>query len=133
MFIDAFLMATAFAYLACLVYTWMGKPPLIGVSDRVQMVFYLLAFIVFIFVSTSPSIPWLNNCLGILYSFGAVGSFIGFPQRWAAYWKDNPEEGSPEEGSAAGQMGMAAWDLMIATFCFMKSPYFMMLVLGGRG
>lgn len=110
--INAFLLATAVAYLACFVYTAMGKPPLIGVSDGVQAAFYVLAFVVFIFVFFDPSIIALNLFLGVFYSFGAVGSFIGFPQRWKAYWTS-----APNMGSAAGQIGMSAWDLALA-ICF---------------
>jgi len=110
--INAFLLATAFAYLACFVYTVMGKPALVGVSNSVQMVFYLIAFAVFLFVSRNSGITALNLFLGVAYSFACVGSFIGFPQKWKAYWTS-----APNMGSAAGQIGMAAWDLAIA-ICF---------------
>ena len=107
--ICAFIAATALAYLACAVYTAMGKPPLIGIDTRIQTVFYLCAFGVLLYVSQNPSITVLNLLLGVFYAFGAVGSFIGYPQRWAAYWKENPEEGSD-----AGQAFMSAWDLALA-------------------
>lgn len=110
--INAFLGATAFAYLACFIYTIMGKPPLVGVSDITQMAFYGIAFVVFSFVSLNPGIIELNLFLGVCYSFACVGSFIGWPQRWKAYWTS-----APNMGSAAGQIGMAVWDLAIAV-CF---------------
>ena len=52
--VNAFLLATAFAYFACFVYTCMGKPALVDVNDNVQKVFYGLAFVVFLFVSLNP-------------------------------------------------------------------------------
>ncbi len=110
--INAFLLATAIAYLACFVYTVMGKPALIGVSNGAQLVFYGLASVILAFVSLNPSITWLNFFLGVFYSFGTVGSFIGWPQKWKAYWTS-----APNMGSAAGQIGMAFWDLALA-ICF---------------
>ncbi len=109
--INAFLLATAFAYLACFVYTVMGKPPLIGVSDQVQVAFYGFAFGVFIVSSMIPLVNWLNFLLGVLYSFACVASFTGV-QKWKAYWTS-----APNMGSAAGQIGMAFWDLALA-ICF---------------
>jgi len=105
----AFIAATALAYLACAVYTALGKPPMVEVDVRVQMVFYLFAFAVFLYVSYNPRVRILNCILGVFYGFGAVGSFIGYPQRWSAYWKDDPEG-----GNAAGQTFMSAWDLALA-------------------
>jgi len=105
----AFIEATAFAYLACAVYKALGKPPLVGIDTRLQGAFYLGLFAILLYVSYNPGIWILNVLLGVFYGFGAVGSFIGYPQRWAAYWKDDPEE-----GSAAGQIGMAFWDLVLA-------------------
>jgi len=105
----AFIAATALAYLACAIYTALGKPPLVGIDNRLQGVFYLCAFAVFLYVYYNPSVWILNVLLGVFYGFGALGSFIGYPQRWAAYWKDNPED-----GSASGQIGMSLWDLALA-------------------
>ena len=105
----AFIFATAWAYLACAVYTALGKPPMVDVDTRIQGVFYLFAFAVILYVYYNPGVWILNILLGIFYGFSAAGSFIGYPQRWAAYWKDDPEE-----GSAAGQIGMAYWDLALA-------------------
>ena len=105
----AFIAATAWAYLACAFYTALGKPPLVGVDVRLQTAFYICAFGVFLYVSYNPGVWILNLLLGAVYGFGALGSFIGYPQRWAAYWKEDPEE-----GSAAGQIGMAFWDLALA-------------------
>lgn len=105
----AFIFATAWAYLACLIYTLLGKPPLVNIDTRLQVTFYLCAFGVFLYVSYYPYIMILNLLLGVLYGFTTIGSFIGWPQRWAAYWKENPEKGSD-----AGQIGMALWDLALS-------------------
>lgn len=109
---NAFLLATAFAYLACIVYTIQGKPPLVGVSEEVQMAFYLIAFGVLTFATMYTFPSWLNLVLGVVYSFGCAGSFIGWPQRWKAYWTF-----TPDLGSAAQQVMMAMWDLALAV-CF---------------
>ena len=110
----AFLVATAFAYLACLAYTLMGKPALANFPKNIQGLFYALAFVMFL-VTALYSIPreiyWI---LGAVYGFAAVGSFIGYPQVWMAYWTTNPR-GS----SAASAVGMAFWDLAIAVVFFM--------------
>ncbi len=106
--VSAFIFATAWAYLACAVYTALGRPPLVGIDTRLQTAFYLCAFAVFLYVSYNPSVWILNLFLGVCYSFACVASFIGL-QRWAAYWKDDPEA-----GSAAGQIEMAFWDLVLA-------------------
>ena len=105
----AFISATAWAYLACAIYTMMGRPPLIGIDRWSQTAFYLCAFGVFLYVSYNPGIYILNLLLGVLYGFFAVGSFIGFPQKWAAYWRNDPAKGSD-----AAQIGMAFWDLAVA-------------------
>ena len=109
--INAFLLSTAFAYFACFVYTIMDKPPLIGVSNIIQTSFYGVACVVFIIVSMFPSIRMPNFPLGVAYSFACVASFTGV-QKWKAYWTS-----APNMGSAAGQIGMAFWDLAIA-ICF---------------
>ena len=105
----AFIFATAWAYLACVVYTVLGRPALIGIDIRIQTAFYLGAFGVFLYVFYNPNIWVLNQLLGGLYGIFAMGSFIGYPQRWAAYWKNDPKE-----GCGAGQIGMAFWDLVLA-------------------
>ncbi len=107
--VRAFIFATAWAYLACAFYTMLGRPPMVDVAIQLQNAFYLCAFAVFLYVYYNPSVWILNLLLGVLYGFAAMGSFIGYPQRWAAYWKDDPEK-----GSAAGQIGMALWDLALA-------------------
>jgi len=104
----AFIEATAWAYLACAVYTFLGKPVLVSRDTRLQGAVYLGLFAVLLYVSQNLGIRILNTILGIFYVFSTVASFIGL-QRWAAYWKDDPEE-----GSAAGQIGMAYWDLALA-------------------
>lgn len=108
-FIRAFIFATAWAYLICAIYASIGKPPLVDIDTRLQTAFYLCAFGVFIYISYNLGTWIMNLILGIFYSFGAMGSFIGYPQKWAAYWKSKPEEGSD-----AGQVGMALWDLALA-------------------
>jgi hypothetical protein len=111
--LEAFLMVTAFAYLACVFFTLVGKPPLFEIDDYQQAVFYFLAFFVIWIVAAPPfSISWppqVYSLLGALYAFAAIGSFIGYPQRWMAYWRKNPEDGSD-----SGQIGMAFWDLAIS-------------------
>ena len=107
--INAFLAATAFAYLACLVYTVMGKPPLANYGVSLQGVFYAVAFTVFLNAALYPFPSEVYWFLGALYGFAAMGSFIGWPQVWMAWWTANPK-GS----SAASAVGMAFWDLVIA-------------------
>ena len=106
----AFIFATAWAYLACAVYTVLGKPPLVGIDTRLQGVFYLLAFSVLFYVSQNPGIWILNKALGIFYAFATVASFTGI-QKWATYWKDDPSK-----GSGALQIGMSFWDLALAVY-----------------
>lgn len=114
-FIDAFLMATAWAYFGCLIFTILGKPPMANIKKALQGLFYVFACIIFITASVDIFPPYIYAVLGVLYGIAAIGSFIGWPQIWMAYWTS-----CPEGGSAAGQIGMAFWDLMIAVFCFMK-------------
>lgn len=112
--IYAFLTATAYAYLACAVYTILGKPALKDISNSIQVAFYFAAFSVFLIVSSLPCPQIVYRVLGVIYGVAAMGSFIGYPQRWMAYWLPNPEK-----GSAAGQVGMAFWDLAISVACLM--------------
>ena len=105
----AFIFATAWAYLACVVYTVLGRPALIGIDIRIQTAFYLGAFGLFLYVFYNPNIWVLNQLLGGLYGILSMGSFIGYPQRWAVYWRNDSEE-----GCGAGQIGMAFWDLVLA-------------------
>ena len=114
--LNAFLAATAFAYLACFTYTLIGKPPLANYPKTIQALFYALAFVLFFTVSIYPIPRKAYLLLGALYSFAAMGSFIGWPQVWMAYWTTNPK-GS----SGASAVGMAAWDLMIAVSFFLMS------------
>jgi len=105
----AFIFATAWAYLACAVYTAIGRSPLVDIDTWLQAFFYLCCFGIFIYVAYNPGIWLLNLLLGILYCFLAMGSFIGYPQRWSSYWKPNSAE-----SSSAAQIGMALWDLALA-------------------
>jgi len=104
----AFIAATALTYLACAIYTALGRPPLVGIDDRTQGVFYLCASAVFLYVYYNPGVWILNLILGFFYGFATVASFTGL-QRWMAYWKPNPAE-----GSGTAQIGMALWDLTLA-------------------
>jgi len=106
--ICAFIFATAWAYLACAVYTALGKPPLVGIDTRLQGIFYLILFTILLYVSYNPGIRLLNLILGVFYSFATVASFTGI-QKWMAYWKDDPKK-----GSGALQIGMTYWDLALA-------------------
>jgi len=112
----AFLAATAFAYLACLAYTLMGKPALANFPKNIQGLFYALAFVVFLVAALFPIPSEVYWILGAMYGFAALGSFIGYPQIWMAYWTTNPK-GS----SAASAVGMAFWDLAIAVVFLMMS------------
>lgn len=111
--VQAFLLATAWCYLAAAFYTMLGKPAMVDIDKRIQISFYFFAFFALLFISYLPSIKILNHILGIIYGFGAVGSFIGWPQKWMAYWTLNPKLGSD-----AGQIGMAFWDLALSTSFF---------------
>ena len=110
---NSFLVATAFCYFSCFVMTLVGYPPMAKMSKENQGRFYFVAFVIFLFVSWNPSIIWLNFILGVLYSFAAIGSFVGWPQVWNAYWTSNPGG-----GSAAQQVMMSAWDLALAVIFF---------------
>jgi hypothetical protein len=112
--VRAFLMSTSTAYLACCLYSTLGKPALSGVNKTLQEFFYLLMVVLIGFVAFMPSIQILNLVLGVVYAFASVGSFIGWPQVWMAYWKEYPEEGSD-----AGQIGMALWDLALSISFFL--------------
>lgn len=114
-FVNAFLMATAWAYLGCLIFTILGKPPMANIKEELQSLFYALAWIIFILSSIDVFPQYVYVFLGVGYGFASIGSFIGYPQIWMVYWREYPEQGSD-----AGQIGMAFWDLMIAVFFFMK-------------
>ena len=111
--INSFLLATAFCYVTCLAVTLIGAPPMTKWSKTQQSVFYISAFAVILFVVWNPSVTWLNFVLGIVYSFAAMTTFIGWPHTWKAYWTSNPGG-----GSAAQQVMMSAWDLALAVIFF---------------
>jgi len=115
-YIYAYLTASAYAYLACALYTLLGYPPMRDMSKSYQYIFYGAAFGIFNAVIAIPCPSLVYYVLGALYGFFALGSFIGYPQRWMAYWLP-----TPEKGSAAGQTFMAAWDLGIAVAFLMLS------------
>ena len=114
--IDAFLKATAWAYFGCALLTILGRPPLAFIRADLQGVIYALFFITLMLSSIDILPQYVYSFLGAVYGIVAVVSFLGWPQVWMAYWT-----GAPEKGSAAGQIGMAFWDLAIAVCCFMKS------------
>jgi len=111
--VAAFLLATSFAYLAASVYALKGRPALIGPPKNFQVVVFLLLGGVVFYVALFPFNVILKIILGIFYSFAAVSSFIGYPQRWRAYWKS-------ASGSSSGSqaVGMAFWDLALAVSFF---------------
>ena len=104
----AFILATAFAYLAAAVYAVLGKPALVDVDTRLQVGFYFGIFGILLYVSYNPGVWILNGFLGVFYGFATVASFTGL-QRWMAYWKPNPAD-----GSGTAQIVMAIWDLTLA-------------------
>ncbi len=110
--VSAFIVATAFAYLAAVIYVALGKPAMVDVPTRLQGAFFLILFAVLLYVYNNPSIWILNGLLGVFYSFATVASFTGI-QKWMAYWKDDPKK-----GSGALQIGMAYWDLALAVSFF---------------
>ena len=110
--IEAFLNATAFAYLAAALYSFLGRPALDGINANRQGVIYCLPFAI-ILLSIKIEIDIIYFLLGILYSFATLGSFIGWPQKWMAYWKTEPHEGSD-----TSQIGMALWDLVLSVSFF---------------
>ena len=112
--IDAFLTATAFVYLVAALYSYFGKPALANMQASRQGLVYVGLFCLIVL---SLRLPIVNYPLGILYCFSTGSSFIGWPQKWMSYWKI-----VPEEGSGAQQVGMAAWDLLLAVAFFMKAP-----------
>lgn len=113
--IDAFLLATSWAYFGCLIFTILEKPPMANIKDAHQGIFYAFACIIFMLSSVDVFPQYIYAVLGPVYGFASIGSFLGWPQVWMAYWTSDPEE-----GSAAEQIGMAFWDLTIALFFFMK-------------
>lgn len=114
-FIDAFLKSTAFSYLGCLILTVLGRPPLAFIRADLQGVIYILFFITLMLSSIGVFPQYVYAFLGAVYGIVAVVSFLGWPQVWMAYWTS-----APEGGSAAGQIGMAFWDLVLAICFFMK-------------
>lgn len=113
--IEAFLNATAFAYLASSLYAFLNRPALDGMQYNRQGVIYGILFGA-IYLSMKVEISIIYFILGIFYSFATVSSFIGWPQKWMAYWKTEPHEGSD-----TAQIGMAAWDLALSVSFFYLS------------
>lgn len=107
--LEAFLLATAAAYMAAALYSLLGHPSQQDISPRIQAAIYLTlgSLLTMVVLKTLP--PLLVGVLGGLYGFLSVASFIGL-QKWYAYWKPKPEE-----GDATAQIGMGFWDLALAT------------------
>ena len=113
--IEAFLNATAFAYLAAALYSFLGRPALDNIEFAIQGIIYSILFGA-IHISMKIEISIFYFLLAIFYSFATVSSFIGWPQKWMAYWKKDPHEGSD-----TAQIGMAAWDLALSISFFYLS------------
>ncbi len=112
--LEAFLLATAAAYLAAALFSLLGKPPQQDVPPQIQFFIYigLGSLLVLSVGGTLP--PLFVTALGVLYGFLSVASFLGL-QKWYAYWKPDPGF-----GSAAGQIAMGVWDLALATVLISK-------------
>ena len=108
--LEAFLLATAAAYMAAALFSLLGKPPQQDIPYYFQAVIYFILGSALI-MTALDGLPYLAvGALGWLYGFLSVSSFIGYPQKWYAYWKPDPGF-----GSAAGQIAMGVWDLALAT------------------
>ena len=112
--IDSFLLATAFIYLVAALYAFMGRPALDDVPASRQGIIYVCLFSLIVL---SLKVPSINLIMGFIYCFSSGSSFIGWPQKWMSYWK-----AEPHDGSGAQQVGMAAWDLLLAVAFFMRTP-----------
>ncbi len=110
--VEAFLFATAAAYMAAALFSLLGNPPQQDIPPSIQAPIYFVlgSALTMAVLNTLP--PLAVGILGGLYGFLSVSSFIGWPQKWYAYWKDRPAD-----GSAAGQIAMGFWDLAISV-CF---------------
>ncbi len=106
----AFLHATAAAYIAAALYSLLGKPAQQDIPPQIQFFIYIGLGALLILATGGTLPPLAVGVLGWFYGFLSVATFIGWPQKWYAYWKNKPEE-----GSAAGQIAMGVWDLAIAT------------------
>ena len=103
--------------MAAALYSLLGHPAQQDIPPRIQAAIYLAlgSLLTMVVLKTLP--PLLTGALGVLYGFLSVASFIGWPQKWYAYWKPNPED-----GSAAGQIAMGFWDLALsATLIYFSS------------
>ena len=110
---DAFILDSAVSYLACTVFSFLGRPAMDDMTAARQGLAYACLFCLLVL---SLRISILNLPLGFIYCFAAVGSFMGWPQIWMSYWKVDPNA-----GSGVQQVGMAAWDLLLAVAFFMKA------------
>ena len=107
--LEAFLLATAAAYMAAALFSLLGKPPQQDIPYYFQAVIYFILGSALI-MTALDSLPYLAvGALGGLYGFLSVASFLGL-QKWYAYWKPDPGF-----GSAAGQIAMGVWDMALAT------------------
>jgi len=109
--IEAFLNATAFAYVAAAILALLNRPALVNIHRIKQgLIFVVAGGAIYLSTKFQVYLP-----LAILYSLATVTSFIGI-QKWRTYWKEDPCEGSD-----IAQIGMALWDLALATSFFYLS------------
>ena len=96
--------------MAAALYSLLGHPAQQGIHPYLQATIYILLGTLLTLTAMDTLPPLMVGALGWLYGFLCVASFIGWPQKWYAYWKPHPEE-----GDAAAQIGMGFWDLALAT------------------
>lgn len=89
---------TAAAYLACIISTLLGVPPITNVSEIAQLVFYTLGGSLMMLRHMNPTCPKLKWFLSIGYGIGGMFAFTGLID-----W-----------GGPIQNVGMAFWDLVIA-------------------
>ena len=112
--VEAFLFATAAAYMAAALFSLLGKPPQQDIPPSIQSAIYIVLGSALIASVTRLFSPLTLLAFASFYGFLSVSSFIGWPQKWYAYWKD-----TPEDGSAAGQIAMGFWDLAVSVCIFL--------------
>ena len=95
--------------MAAALYSLLGYPAQQDIPPRIQAAIYFVLGSALTMTVLKAFPPLIIGALGGLYGFLCVASFIGWPQKWYAYWKPNPED-----GSAAGQIAMGFWDLALA-------------------
>ncbi len=113
-FVDAFLLASGVAYLAAaLTPEKVMKAPDIP-KGLEWIIFMAMGVTIILNVFYNQSLVWC--LLGVMESIACVLTFLGY-QRWNVQWKTHLYTGETAE---VAQIGMWAWDLMIAVCCFMQ-------------